>query len=314
MPTLPAEVGGGSSRILTHGFRWAAVGLDAPKLKLNLTIQAADADSAGILLDLLKNTYGAVGKSKEVRDAVPNYDKLTELLTPKIAGDRLTLSLDEDALTTAIRPILPKAEEASHRTRSMNKLRQLALAAFRYFDANGHFPAAAIYDKAGKPLLSWRVQLLPYLGEEKLYKEFHLDEPWDSDHNKALIARMPDVFRVPAADPKLAADGKTAYLAPVGDATMFPPGRGVRIAEVTDGTANTILLVEADDDHAVSWTAPEDLVYDAKEPLKGLGGRYGGGFLAAFADGDAHLIPKSANKDTVRALFTRNGGEVVNLP
>src|SRR6202011_6136565 len=102
-------------------------------------------------------------------------------------------------------------------------------------------------------------------------KEFHLDERWDSEHNKALIARMPDVFRAPAANPKLAADGKTTYLAPVGEATMFPAGRGVRLAEVTDGTANTIQFVHADDDRAVVWTKPDDLQYDAKDPWKGLG-------------------------------------------
>ena len=196
----------------------------------------------------------------------------------------------------------------------MNKLRQLALASLSYMDAHQTYPAAYSTDKAGKPLLSWRVHLLPFVGEEKLYKEFHLDEPWDSEHNKKLIARMPDVFRAPAADPKLAADGKTTYLAPVGEATMFPGPRGVRIAEVTDGTSNTILFVEADDDHAVTWTAPDDLAYDPKEPMKGLGGHYHGGFLAAFADGDAHFLQKSDDKDNIRALFTRNGGEVVKLP
>ncbi len=311
MPMLPAEVGGGSSRVLTHGFRWAAAGFDALKLKLNVVIQAADADSARALLDLLKKTYAAVGKSKGVREALPNFDRLTELLTPEAAGDRLTLTLDEEMLTRIILPLAPKVEETAEQTRSGNQLRQLALASHNYLDANGHFPASALSDKGCKPLLSWRVALLPYLGEEKLYKEFHLDEPWDGEHNKALIARMPDVFRAPAADPKLAAAGKTTYLAPVGDATMFPPGRGVRIAEVSDGTSNTILFVEAADDHAVVWTAPDDLAYDAKDPTKGLFGHYADGFLAAFADGSSHFILKSDDKDNIRALFTRNGGEVV---
>ena len=313
MPTLPAEVGGGSSKVLSHGFRWAAVGFDAPKLKLNVVIQAADNDSAKALLDLLKRTYAAVGKSKEVQEVLPNSDKLSQLLTPQVADDRLTVTLDDEALTAALRPLLPKAQEASDQARSANKLRQLAIAAQDYLDVNSHFPATAAYDKSGKPLLSWRVQLLPWLGEEKLYKEFHLDEPWDSDHNKKLIARMPDVFRAPTADPKLAADGKTTYLAPVGDATMFPAGRGVRISEVTDGTSSTILFVEADDDHAVVWTAPDDLAYDSKEPTKGLGGHFHGWFMAAFADGDAHFL-KTDDKDNIRALFTRNGGEVVKLP
>jgi hypothetical protein len=43
----------------------------------------------------------------------------------------------------------------------------------------------------GKPLLSWRVVILPYVGEEDLYKQFKLNEPWDSAHNKKLIPKIP---------------------------------------------------------------------------------------------------------------------------
>ena len=202
------------------------------------------------LLDLLDKVLAVIGKSEQVREFLPDFDKLKPLLTPKVVGDRLTLTLDDAALTAVLRQLIPKAAQASDRVRSENNLKQLALAALNYQDAFRKFPANATHDKKGNALLSWRVQLLPYLGEEKLYKEFHLDEPWDGEHNKKLIARMPAVFRSPTS-PKLAADGKTTYLAPVGDATMFPDGRGVRIAEVTDGTSNTILFVDAADDSAV---------------------------------------------------------------
>ncbi len=312
MPTLPAEVGGGSSKVLTNGFRWAAVGLDAPKLKLNAVVQASDAEAARALLDLLDKTIAAIGKSEQVRELLPDFDKLTRQLTPKLVGDRLTLTLDDAALTAVLRQFIPKAAQASDRVRSENHLKQLALAALNYEDAHRRFPANATYDKKGKALLSWRVHLLPYLGEDKLYKEFHLDEPWDGEHNKKLIARMPAVFGSPT-NPKLAADGKTTYLAPVGDATMFPAGRGVSIAEVTDGTSNTILFVDASDDSAVVWTKPEDLTYDPKAPAKGLGFRYPGA-LVVFVDGSTHLIPKTVEKATLQGLFTRNGGEVVTPP
>jgi hypothetical protein len=156
--------------------------------------------------------------------------------------------------------------------------------------------------------LSWRVYLLPYLGQEKLYKEFHLDEPWDSEHNKKLIVRMPAVFRS-SANPKLIADFKTTYLAPLGEATMWPGAKGVRIADVTDGTSNTILLVDANDDKAVVWTKPEDLDYDAKEPMKGLGKRYRDLFLVAMADGSVRAVSTSISKKTLDLAFTRNDGQ-----
>ena len=69
------------------------------------------------------------------------------------------------------------------------------LAMHNYHDTYGHFPADAV-DKDGKPLLKLRVQLLPFLEEENLYKQFNQNESWDSEQNLKLLARMPSVFRV----------------------------------------------------------------------------------------------------------------------
>jgi Protein of unknown function (DUF1559) len=312
MPTLPAEVGGGSSKVLTQGFRWAALGVNAPDLDGSMTVQASDADAAKALLDLHDKVFAAIGKSKEAREMLPHFDKLKPMLRPKVDGDRLTLKLETQTLMTALHAeeAVAKIVEASERTKSINNMKQLTLAAHSYHDGHRSFPPAYTADKDGKRLLSWRVHVLPFLEQDKLYKEFHLDEPWDSDHNKKLIARMPAVFRS-SADPKLIADGKTTYLAPVGEATMFTGAKGVRISEVTDGTSNTIFLVDANDDHAVVWTKPEDLDYDAKTPMKGLGGRYHAGFLAAMADGSLRLVNTGVSNTTLQAAFTRNGGEVL---
>ena len=101
----------------------------------------------------------------------------------------------------------------------MNNLKQIGLAIHNYAQANKTFPPAYTVDKDGKPLLSWRVLILPYLEGDDLYSEFHLDEPWDSEHNKKLLSRMPAVFRDP--DSKLAAQGKTNYLTVRGEKTVF---------------------------------------------------------------------------------------------
>src|SRR5207302_1956982 len=94
-------------------------------------------------------------------------------------------------------PAVQKVRMAAGRTRSANNLKQMALATINYADAFGRAPAAAICDKNGKPLLSWRVAILPFIEQDNLYKQFHLDEPWDSDHNKKLLARMPNVYALP---------------------------------------------------------------------------------------------------------------------
>jgi hypothetical protein len=315
LPTLPADLGGGPIKVYTRGVRWVALGVDtAPAIKLRVTIGSPDEASAKALgTALADQLLPALAKLKMAREAVPTIDKIVPLVTPKVQGDRLTVVLDEKDLGEIVKPYLAPMGGSFKRQRPTKQLRQIVLALHNYHDTHGRFPAAASYDKDNKPLLSWRVHLLPFLDEVELYKQFHLDEPWDSEHNKKLVEKMPQVFDS-TGDPKLAAAGKTTFLAPRGDATLFSDRRGLRIADVPDGTSNTIFVVEADDAHAVPWTKPEDLEYDPKDPARGLSTRFGDGFLVGFVDGTVHFLPKKLPKDTLRALFTRNGGEVVNYP
>jgi Protein of unknown function (DUF1559) len=311
MPTLPEPLGGGSIKVLTRGLQWIVLRLDLePKLDLKLLVKTADNDSALALKKLADRALELVGEQKAFRSELPAFDKVRKLLTPEVQEDQLKLQIAGPELIALLLPPVEKVRLNAQRTQSMNNLKQLVLAMHNYHSTYQSFPAHATKNKEGKALLSWRVHLLPFLAQDKLYKEFHLDEPWDSEHNKKLIARMPDVFASPT-NPKLAADGKTTYLVPFGKDTLFAGFKGMKITEITDGTSNTIMLVDADDDHAVIWTKPEDLKYDAKEPLKGLGFKYDGSFLSAFADGSVHALKKSIDKDTLRALFTPNGGEAV---
>jgi hypothetical protein len=209
-------------------------------------------------------------------------------------------------------PAVQAAREAARRNQSANNLKQIALAMHNYNDVNQHFPAAAaIADKNGKPLLSWRVAILPYIEETALYKQFHLDEPWDSEHNRALIAKMPTTY----ANPTLGdLGGKTDYLLPTGKSAMFAGTSGPKIVEIRDGLSNTMMIVAADAAHAVEWTRPDDLKIDPKQPLTGLTGVHPGGFLAAFADGSVRFILDKTEPETLRAMFTPAGREVIALP
>ena len=156
--------------------------------------------------------------------------------------------------------------------------------------------------------LSWRVALLPYLGYQNLYNEFHHDEPWSSPHNRSLIPKMPNVYR---SYPDLP-EGKTTYLAPVSDRSVVTQeSGGINIANIPDGASNTILFVNADRDRAVTWTRPKDLQFDSEHPLKGLGDR--GYFTAVFVDGSVHQIPATIDEQTMRRLVWRNDGEPVSL-
>ena len=84
--------------------------------------------------------------------------------------------------------------EDAARQQSINNLKHLSLAMHNCMDSYGQFPPAALYSKDGKPLLSWRVLLLPYLDQRELYEQFKLDEPWDGPTNKKLVAKMPAIY------------------------------------------------------------------------------------------------------------------------
>jgi hypothetical protein len=207
------------------------------------------------------------------------------------------------------------AAVASDTQRVVNHLKHLTLAWHNHHAVFGAFP---LQERRTDPPnskrtgLSWRVTLLPYLDEAALYKQFHLDEPWDSPHNKALISHLPEVYR--PANAKLAALGKTKVMAPVGDQLITRKSdRPTRFADITDGTSNTIQLVETDDEHAVTWTKPDDLNVDLAKPLTGLAIRPPGGFLVAMSDGSVHFLHATLKPEKVAGLLTRAGGEPVSI-
>ena len=205
-------------------------------------------------------------------------------------------------------PAISSARSSAKRVQSMNNLKQLSLAMHMHAMDHDKLPPAYSTDEEGKPLLSWRVHVLPYLESGGLYERFHLDEPWDSEHNKKLIPLMPALFRSPKST---AGPGKTNYLAVGGEEGVFPGKRSVNFAEILDGMSNTVMIVEANDQSAVVWTAPNDFQPDPTRPTKGLLGLQEDGFLAAFADGHVQRINAGIDPDVLKALFTRNGAEAI---
>lgn len=206
--------------------------------------------------------------------------------------------------------------------RSASQLREIGLAMHAYKEEKGHFPPAAVCDKDGTPLLSWRVLLLPYLEHEALFKQFKLDEPWDSPHNLKLLPLMPGVYH-PVGEDRYEPHA-TFYQVFVGKGAAFEAGTEITLEEVSkgDGTSLTILVIEGG--KAVPWTAPIDLKYDSHEPLPPVGGLFTGptgwsdfrprndGTSAAFFDGHAQFLQRQISEEALRALITRNAGDRVH--
>jgi prepilin-type processing-associated H-X9-DG protein len=200
---------------------------------------------------------------------------------------------------------------AAMRTQSQHNLKIIGLAMHSYHDVNNNFPATAIYSKDGqdRPLLSWRVALLPYIERNALYKQFKLDEPWDSPHNIQLLSYMPAEYASLYSE---VPPGHTHYLVFTGPKTPFDSPRGRPLREFPDGTPKTILVVEADD--TVPWTKPADLEVAPERPLPRLGGLLGNGFNALFADGSVRFLDsRRVSEPTLRLLIDPNDGQQIPL-
>ncbi len=198
----------------------------------------------------------------------------------------------------------------SARMCSANNLKQIALSIHDYESDHGHMPPPAIYGKAGEPLLSWRVLLLPYLEQEELYRRFRLDEPWDSPHNLRLLPEMPSWYR-PVKNVK-SEPHATFYQVVVGKGAAFEAGRELLLKEFGDDPSTTLLVVEAAE--AVPWTQPRDLEYDKHNPLPRLGGLFDFGLNGVLADGGVRFFPNEEMNDAfLQAIITRNGGETVDM-
>jgi Protein of unknown function (DUF1559) len=312
---LPKEAGGGPINVFTRGVLWAAAGIDLPPhAAVRLTIQSEDTKAAEALRSKLGDLLRLAGENGGTRKVVPNYDEVAALMLPRLEGNRLVLVLDEknrgiDTVLASLARPMESLQRRSAMVKSINNLKQIALAMHNYHSTHKHFPLPGSLSPQGKPLLSWRVAILPYLDENPLHQQFHLDEAWDSPHNRALIDKMPEIYRLPVSKNK--EPGRTNYLLPVGNGAAFTTDKPTEFKDITDGTSNTLMVVESDDEHAAIWTKPDDWQFDPQQPTQGLGRFYSGGFYAAFCDGSVRLVPGTIDPKTVKALVTRAGSEVV---
>lgn len=195
-----------------------------------------------------------------------------------------------------------------------NHLRQIGLAMQNYHYIFGSLPPAFVADEQGRPMHSWRVLLLPFLGERELYDEYRFDEPWNSPHNLALAERIPEVYR--CRWDSSAAPYSTSYCVIVGAQTAFPGANSLSYASIVDGSSNTILAVEVSDS-GILWTEPRDLSFDeltADEAglSKFLREMHGVGAYAHVVFGDGHTRALDRHgPDFFKALLTANGSEVI---
>ena len=208
---------------------------------------------------------------------------------------------------TIDRTLNPMGGNAASDVKRKNNLKQFGLAMHNMHDTYNCFPDDDGLNDDNKGNLSWRVYMLPYLDQGPLYNQFHLDEPWDSDHNKTLIEEMPAIFETPGVKEK----GKTSVHLFTGPGSPFAGKKGPQIRDITDGTSNTIMTVMAGADKAQFWTKPGGLDFDPAEPIKAFG-KIDEQFLVGMMDGSVRSLSAGIDKDILKSIITHAGGEVVN--
>ena len=214
--------------------------------------------------------------------------------------------------------------QAAIRMQSQNYLKQIGIAMHTFHEFYGQLPIGEsdrdnypIIYRDGKPLLSWRVYLLPFLEQEPLYDQFRLDEPWDSPHNIKLLDQMPDQYK--SLDYQ-GLGNKTVVLGLSGPGGIFEPAAPgdpggphptVRFRDITDGTSQVVLVVMAHPGKAIPWTQPGDFVFNLENPREGLVSD-GGEFLSLFVDGSAWHCGKEVSPETLLKLFQYRDGAPVD--
>ncbi|HUG93892.1 MAG TPA: DUF1559 domain-containing protein [Planctomycetaceae bacterium] len=212
-----------------------------------------------------------------------------------------------------LQPVFQTAGSGRRRTPCRNNLHNIGIALHNYHDRFGSFPPAYVADKRGRPMHSWRVLILPWLGEEAaaVYSEYRFDEPWNGPNNRRLAERRPEFYRCPQ-DKRLKGgeDVLTAYQAISGPGCAFDADRARRIPEFQDGTSVSLMVVESPGT-PVHWMQPVDV--SADELLRSLPSvkdvPHQGGIMILMGDGAVRYLASNVPPETLRALTTIAGGD-----
>ncbi len=213
-------------------------------------------------------------------------------------------------------PFPPSSRGPGRQARCMNNQKEIAAAIIHYENDYGQFPPPYIADESGRPIHSWRVLILPYLGKKGLYEQYNFDEPWDGPNNRKLADKCPSVFQCPSGQRGRRRSSETSYVAVVGPETMWPEDKSINFSDVVD-PQKTILLVEMADSE-INWLEPRDLHVDQMAPAinpkkaQGISSNHPSVLIISFADGHVQKVRADLSPEELRAMLSRDGGKSGN--
>jgi hypothetical protein len=207
-------------------------------------------------------------------------------------------------------PAVSRVREAASRQQSGNNMKQIALGMHNYESMKNALHKPSLEPPPGSPIilnndrLSWRVSMLPYIGEESHFKQFQLNEPWNSAANSGPSSQPAKVY-YDAIDGPISA--KTRYRCFYDNGALFDSTVQITFRSVTDGLANTIAYLDTSDE--VPWAQFNEFKFDPNGPVPAIGNPKRDVAIVAMADGSVRFVKKSINPQVLKAAITRNGGE-----
>lgn len=197
--------------------------------------------------------------------------------------------------------------QAVHRNICDNNMKQIGLALHHYHEKYGSFPPAYIADENGQPMHSWRVLILPFMDAQSIYDQYDLDEPWDGPNNRKLWPYIPWPYTCPSAQSN--DQTLTPYQVISGEGAVFNGDKSVSLSDIYDGTARTILVVEAASSPVI-WTQPQDVSYNPDHVLHSAlysSNHDGRGPHVLFADGGVDYLEDVSSAE-LRSLIEKHDG------
>ncbi|MDX1967530.1 MAG: DUF1559 domain-containing protein, partial [Planctomycetaceae bacterium] len=213
-------------------------------------------------------------------------------------------------------------QHLEHRNLCKENLKQIGLGFNTHYDEDQRFSDLVV--TTGQQCRSWRVDLLPYVGEQDLPDPYVDTAAWNHEVNlPAAKHRVGAYVRPSTPEPR---DSRqrwfTAYAGVRGPNSMFPEGRGLMIGDIADGSTNTFMIVEACGRQIV-WTEPRDIDVSRQQFGVNLPGEQPGrshGLLSSYhrdgahvlmADGSVRFISEDASPELLRALSTASRADSI---
>ena len=217
-----------------------------------------------------------------------------------------------------LQPAFQAARDAARCSECEGNLRRIGLALEDYHNEHKSYPPAIVYDDAGKPMHSWRVLILPYLGPEaqQVYEKYDMNQPWDSKENMVLLNDIPHVYQCPSDGQAVL--GETSYLAVVGRETVISnvQGEPTHRRSISDLPSETMVIMECAGSN-VNWLQPKDIPVAALRA--GINSRNTGspaslhtqGVNVLMADQSVVCLPDGFDTEDLRGMATIGGDEYI---